>query len=58
MKEPADLFARSPPVYRGLEDLTYPFHDHAFTVTRCGRLCFKRRKINLSRVFAGQNVAA
>ena len=52
MKEPADLFARSPPVYRGLEDLTYPFHDHTFTVTRCGRICFKRRKINLRQVFA------
>ena len=26
------------------------------TVTRCGRLCFGRRKINLSQVFAGQNV--
>ena len=23
---------------------------------RCGRICFKRRKINLSQVFAGQNV--
>jgi putative transposase len=56
MKVPADLYARSPRVYRGLEDLTYPFHDHTFTVTRCGRICFKRRKINLSQVFAGQNV--
>ena len=26
------------------------------TVTECGRLCFGRRKINLSQVFAGQNV--
>ena len=26
------------------------------TVTRCGRICWKRRKINLSVVFAGQNV--
>jgi putative transposase len=25
-------------------------------VTRCGRICFKRRKVNLSHVFAGQNV--
>jgi putative transposase len=37
-------------VYRGLEDLTYPFHVH------CGRICFNRRKINPSQVFAGQNV--
>ena len=56
MNVPADRYARSPRVYRGLEDLTYPFHDHTITVTRCGRICFKRRKINLSHVFAGQNV--
>jgi putative transposase len=43
-------------VYRGLDDLTYPFHDHTITVTRCGRICFQRHKINLSQVFAGQNV--
>jgi putative transposase len=28
MKVPADLYARSSRVYRGLEELTYPFHDH------------------------------
>ena len=26
------------------------------TVTQCGRICLGRKKINLSRVFAGQNV--
>jgi len=36
--------------------LTYPFHDRTITVTHCGRVCFGRRKINLSTVFAGQNV--
>src|SRR3954468_9928338 len=56
MKVPADVYARSPRVYRGLEDLTYPFHDATFTVTHCGRICFHGRKINLSHVFAGQNV--
>ena len=25
-------------------------------VTRCGRICFEGRKVNLSAVFAGQNV--
>ena len=34
----------------------YPFHDRTATVTQCGRICFNRRKINLSQVFAGQNV--
>jgi hypothetical protein len=39
-----------------LEEVTYPFHDGTFTVTQCGRICFKGRKVNLSYVFAGQNV--
>ena len=56
MKVPADLYTRSPRVYRGLEELTYPFHDPTITVTHCGRICFKGRKVNLSHVFAGQNV--
>jgi putative transposase len=56
MKVPADVYTRSPRVYRGLDELTYPFHDQTIAVTRCGRICFKGRKVNLSHVFAGQNV--
>jgi len=56
MKVPADVYTRSPRVYRGLEDLTYPFHDQTITVTHCGRVCFNGQKVNLSQVFAGQNV--
>jgi putative transposase len=56
MKVPADLYTRSPRLYRGLDDLTYPFHDQTITVTQRGRICFKGRKVNLSHVFAGQNV--
>lgn len=56
MKTPADVYMRSTRVYRGLEDLAYPFHDHTLTVTQCGRLCFNGRKVNLSHVFAGQSV--
>jgi putative transposase len=56
MKVPAALYTRSARVYRGLEDLSYPFADATFTVTHCGRICFHGRKINLSHVFAGQNV--
>lgn len=33
-----------------------PFHDRTITVTNCGRICIGRRRINLSIVFAGQNV--
>ena len=56
MKVPAEVYVRSGRIYRGLEELTYPFHDGTFTVTQCGRICFKGRKVNLSHVFAGQNV--
>ena len=30
--------------------------DWASTVTTCGRICFNRRRVNLSQVFAGQQV--
>jgi putative transposase len=56
MQVPAERYTRSPRPYRGLEDLTYPFHDATFTVTHCGRICFHGRKINLSHALAGQNV--
>ncbi len=56
MKYPAELYLPSPRPYHGLDDLHYPFHDRTITVTHCGRICFRRRKINLSTVFAGQNV--
>ena len=56
MKYPAELYKKSPRPYRGVGELRYPFHDHTITVTQCGRICFQRRKINLSTVFAGQNV--
>jgi len=56
MKYPAELYRPSPRPYHGLDELHYPFHDQTITVTHCGRICFGRRKINLSTVFAGQNV--
>jgi putative transposase len=56
MQVPAALYTRSPRVYRGLEELTYPYHDATVPVTRCGRICFAGRKVSLSQVFAGQNV--
>jgi len=56
MRCPAELYARSARPYCGLEPIDYPFHDRTLTVTRCGRICFGRRKVNLSRSLAGQNV--
>jgi putative transposase len=36
--------------------LEYLFHDRAVAANVCDRVCFATRKINLSTVFAGQNV--
>ena len=56
MQCPAELYQPSARPYRGLDPIDYPFHDRTLTVTRCGRICFGRRKINPSKVLAGQNV--
>ena len=56
MKYPAELYRPSARPYTGLAELEYPFHDRTITVTSCGRICIGRRKINLSAVFAGQDV--
>ena len=56
MRYPAEVYRPSLRNYRGLDELDYPFHDRTITVTRCGRVCMGSRKINLSTVFAGQNV--
>jgi putative transposase len=56
MMYPAELYQLSSRPYTGLGELEYPFHDRTLMVTSCGRICIGRRKINLSRVFAGQRV--
>jgi putative transposase len=56
MATPASCYTPSARLYQGLEELDYPFHDWTAVVTRCGRICYQRRKINLSQVFAGQKV--
>jgi putative transposase len=56
MKYPTELYVSSSRPYKGLSDLEYPFHDRTITVSNCGRICIGRRKINLSTVFAGQNI--
>jgi len=52
MEVPASVCVPSERPYRGLAELDYPLHDWASTVTHCGPMCFKRRKVNLSQVFA------
>jgi putative transposase len=56
MRYPGEIYQRSAREYHGLSELEYPFHDRTVAVTMCGRVCFGSRKINLSTVFAGQNV--
>ena len=53
---PGELYTPSARVYEPPGPPDYPFHDRAIRVTRCGRICLGRRKINLSSVFAGQLV--
>jgi putative transposase len=53
---PAEVYMPSAREYHPPEQPEYPFHDRTALVTQCGRICIGRRKINFSRVFAGQCV--
>ena len=54
MKCPAEVYQPSPRPYSALPDIDYPLHDKPVVVTRCGRICLGKKKINFSQVFAGQ----
>jgi len=56
MATPASRYTASPRPYMGLDELDYPLHDWTAVITTCGRICYQRRKINVSQVFAGQTV--
>ncbi len=53
---PGELYTPSVRPYAPPAEPDYPFHDRTVTVTRCGRICIGKRKINLSQVFAGQKL--
>jgi len=53
---PGDLYTPSARPYLPPPEPEYPYHDRTVRVTRCGRICLGKRKINLSQVFAGQCV--
>ena len=55
-KYPGDLYTPSTTTYRPADEPNYPFHDRTIRITQCGRICIGKRKINLSRAFAGQLV--
>jgi putative transposase len=53
---PGELYTPSTRIYEPPPEPDYPYHDRTIRVTRCGRICFERRKVNFSVVFAGQLV--
>lgn len=53
---PGELYTPSGRAYETPDEPDYPFHDRAIRVTRCGRICIGRRKINLSTACSGQTV--
>jgi hypothetical protein len=55
MKRPAEIYRPSARDYRGIGELSYPFHDRT-AVTCCGRICIFKKKINLGTSLAGQAV--
>jgi transposase InsO family protein len=54
MLYPGEVYTPSPRPFRHPDPPHYPFHDRTVCVTRCGRICIGKRKINLSQVFSGQ----
>src|SRR6202167_1596693 len=54
MKCPVEVYKPSTRPYRGIPELSYPFHDRTVLVSYCGRICIFRKKINLSTSLAGQ----
>lgn len=53
---PGDFYTPSARAYAPPAEPEYPFHDRTIRITRCGRICIGKRKINFSTVFAGQLV--
>jgi len=54
MKCPGEVYQPATRIYTGLSDVSYPFHDRTMHVMNCGRLCWHRKKINISSALCGQ----
>ena len=54
-RPPAAISRRRGPI-RASRSWSIPRHDWTAVITTCGRICYQRRKINVSQVFAGQKV--
>jgi putative transposase len=53
---PGQMYTPSVRCYRPPDEPEYPYHDRTVRVTKCGRICIGKRKINLSQAFACQMV--
>jgi hypothetical protein len=53
MKCPGEVYKASTRQYRGIAELSYPFHDRTALGTYCGGVCIFKKKINLSTSQAG-----
>lgn len=56
MKCPADVYKKSQRRYGGLPDITYPGYDKSLLISNCGRVCFNRQKVHISKALANQPV--
>lgn len=56
MATPASRYQPSTRAYQAFDALEYPRHDWTAVITTCGRICYQRRKVNVSQVFVGQKV--
>lgn len=56
MNKPCDLYTKSSRLYRGLPDITYPGYDSSILISNCGRICFRRQKIHITKALANQPV--
>lgn len=56
MKFPSDIYRKSERKYTGLPEIIYPGYDKTIMITNCGRVCFNRYKIHISKAFANQPV--
>lgn len=56
MKRPADVYKKSQREYCGLPDVTYPGYDKTLLVSSCGRVCFGKQKVHISKALANQPV--
>lgn len=56
MKRPADVYQKSKRQYHGLPDVTYPGYDKTLLISNCGRVCFGKQKVHISKALANQLV--